>query len=201
MTSISPTTWLYVGSIDGTFVMSPFGSRERKTDGSGESHFEQCNSYDPRIRPWYIAASTGPKDVVILLDISLSMGDPKEMPRLTLAKNALDRLLDTFTFTDYVNIVAFEDTATRLWDESPLMQAIPENIEKLKERVTGLSEKGGTDFNNGFELVFKLLLNATQYEGEDHSHSSQCTRHIIFLTDGEDCSRRISHACSIRYLL
>lgn len=26
------------------------------------------NDYDPRLRPWYIAATSGPKDVVIILD-------------------------------------------------------------------------------------------------------------------------------------
>ena len=26
------------------------------------------NDYDPRVRPWYIAATSGPKDVVIVLD-------------------------------------------------------------------------------------------------------------------------------------
>ena len=26
------------------------------------------NDYDPRTRPWYIAATSGPKDVVIILD-------------------------------------------------------------------------------------------------------------------------------------
>ncbi len=33
------------------------------------------NNYDPRIRPWYVAASTGPKDVVLILDTSGSMGN------------------------------------------------------------------------------------------------------------------------------
>ena len=33
------------------------------------------NNYDPRVRPWYVAASTGPKDVVLILDTSGSMGN------------------------------------------------------------------------------------------------------------------------------
>ena len=31
------------------------------------------NDYDPRVRPWYIAASSGPKDVILVLDTSGSM--------------------------------------------------------------------------------------------------------------------------------
>jgi len=29
------------------------------------------NDYDPRVRPWYIAATSGPKDVVVVLDCRL----------------------------------------------------------------------------------------------------------------------------------
>ena len=31
--------------------------------------------YDPRFRPWFTAATSGPKDVVIVVDASRSMGD------------------------------------------------------------------------------------------------------------------------------
>ena len=33
------------------------------------------NNYDPRVRPWYVAASSGPKDVILVLDVSGSMRD------------------------------------------------------------------------------------------------------------------------------
>lgn len=32
-----------------------------------------CQNYDPRIRPWYIAAITGAKNVIIVIDRSASM--------------------------------------------------------------------------------------------------------------------------------
>ena len=31
------------------------------------------SSYDPRFRPWYVSAASGPKDIVIVLDVSGSM--------------------------------------------------------------------------------------------------------------------------------
>jgi hypothetical protein len=31
---------------------------------------QQCSGYDPRLQPWYIAASSAPKNVVLILDIS-----------------------------------------------------------------------------------------------------------------------------------
>ena len=31
-------------------------------------------NYDPRFRPWYASGSTGPKDVIVVVDVSGSMG-------------------------------------------------------------------------------------------------------------------------------
>ena len=31
--------------------------------------------FDPRLRPWFVSATSGPKDVVIILDMSRSMDD------------------------------------------------------------------------------------------------------------------------------
>ena len=47
---------------------------------------------DPRIRPWYVAASSGPKDVVIVLDVSGSMS---QYGRLDLAKEAAETVINT----------------------------------------------------------------------------------------------------------
>ena len=49
-----------------------YPGREWKTNFAGF-----YNDYDPRTRPWYIAATGGPKDIVIILDCSLSMKGEK----------------------------------------------------------------------------------------------------------------------------
>lgn len=51
-----------------------------------------CGADDPRIRPWYVAASSGPKDVVIVLDVSGSMS---QYGRLDLAKEAAETVINT----------------------------------------------------------------------------------------------------------
>lgn len=53
--------WQYYGSTAGVFRLFP--GREWDTNFAGF-----YNDYDPRLRPWYIAATSGPKDVVIVLD-------------------------------------------------------------------------------------------------------------------------------------
>lgn len=32
-----------------------------------------CDSYDPRFRPWYVAATAGAKNVILIIDVSGSM--------------------------------------------------------------------------------------------------------------------------------
>ena len=52
---------MYFGAANGVFRIYPAISSE------------SCHGYDTRKRPWYIAASSGPKDVIVILDISGSM--------------------------------------------------------------------------------------------------------------------------------
>ena len=56
--------WQYFGSTAG--IARIFPGREWSTNFAGF-----YNDYDPRVRPWYIAATSGPKDVVIILDCRL----------------------------------------------------------------------------------------------------------------------------------
>ena len=60
---------MYFGSASGVFRIYP-------------SSPEICSNYDPRERPWYIAASSGPKNVLLILDISGSMRNDNKLNRL-----------------------------------------------------------------------------------------------------------------------
>mmetsp|Transcript_25508 Transcript_25508/g.51932 ORF Transcript_25508/g.51932 Transcript_25508/m.51932 type:complete len:162 (+) Transcript_25508:465-950(+) len=70
--NVTPS-WTYFGAHNGMFRQIP------------ASHREECGSYDPRRRPWFVAASSGPKDVVLILDVSGSMSD---YGRLSIMKDA-----------------------------------------------------------------------------------------------------------------
>ena len=55
--------WQYYGSAEGVLTAYP---------GVGVS---DCDSYDNRLRPWYVTTATPlPKNIIILLDCSTSMG-------------------------------------------------------------------------------------------------------------------------------
>ena len=65
------------------------------------------SSYDPRYRPWYAGSAIGPKNVVLLMDYSLSMNDQN---RRSLAEEAAARVLGTLNDNDYVGLVTFAAT-------------------------------------------------------------------------------------------
>jgi Mg-chelatase subunit ChlD len=60
------------------------------------------------VRPWYVAASSGPKDIIIILDISGSM---QRYNRLVLAKIAAIKIVDSLTIGDYFAVVVFSSDA------------------------------------------------------------------------------------------
>ena len=39
----------------------------------GNDESGNCKDYDPRMRPWYIAATTGGKNLIVIIDTSGSM--------------------------------------------------------------------------------------------------------------------------------
>jgi hypothetical protein len=80
-------------------------------------------SWDPRYRPWYVNVVTGPKDVVIVLDISGSMSTNPAAKRNIKAIDAMERLMLTFTERDYVGLVLFNDRALVPAEQCPGMSS------------------------------------------------------------------------------
>ncbi|GMH39464.1 hypothetical protein BSKO_07362 [Bryopsis sp. KO-2023] len=187
-------TWSYFGATDGTFRIFPVRQRHRVPDG--DELVQGCAPFDARVRPWYISASTGPKDVVLLIDTSGSMAGPVESPRWDLARKALSSLVETFTPVDFLNVVTFSNQAQALLKKKPLHSGSKSNVKKLLTALKRVLVNGGTDFNNGFGKAFDLLQKASKESAVDTS--SSCTKIIIFLTDGEDCSlSRTGGECSL----
>jgi len=64
----SRCSYQFFGSESGFIRVYPGRPWQRNVIGMRED-------YDARLRPWYVGATSGPKDVVIILDMSRSMGD------------------------------------------------------------------------------------------------------------------------------
>ena len=90
---------MYFGAHNGVFRIFP------------ARHSKSCSSYDNRKRPWYVAASSGPKDIIIILDVSGSM---EWSNRLSLAKSAAIDVINALTIADHFGVVLFSSDARTL---------------------------------------------------------------------------------------
>jgi hypothetical protein len=145
------------------------------TNAKNSKGIGMCDEYDPRFRPWYASTATGPKDVVLILDKSGSMGDAN---RIALAKAAALAVIDTLSDYDYVGIVLFNNNVQAYGDE--LMPANPANKQAAFDWInSNVYEGGGTNFqdslNKGFEILRQSLASGS---------TSMCMRAVMFLTDG-----------------
>ena len=154
----------YFGSHTGAFRIYP------------ARHSEACGVYDPRIRPWYIAGSSGPKNVVLVLDTSGSMAGAK----LEIMKEAAIRVVSTLAVGDRFAIVAFNSVQTTVGDEHLLVTATESNKARFMAAIEEMEAIGATNFYDAFTLAFDMLDRSIAEEA-----SVRCNTAMIFLTDGE----------------
>ena len=102
---------------------------------------EQCaGSYDPRLRPWYSSAASGPKDVVVVIDTSGSMSNKGRMDK---AKDAAKAVIKTLNWADYASIVSFGQWAEQMpAGNGKLLKADEDGRRKLDDYVDSLMPTG-----------------------------------------------------------
>lgn len=141
-----------------------------------------CHVLNPLIRPWYVAATSGPKNVILVLDVSASM---LNYGRLDLAKEAASTVVETLTNVDYATVVLFSDSSEQLLvpqqEPGTLLRASYENISNLSQAVRNISANpvGGTNFEAAITKAFDILdFNSIG------PNFANCSTAILFLTDG-----------------
>jgi len=160
-----PPPWFHYGAHNGVFRIYP-GRQTRS-----------CGGYDPRQRPWYIAASSGPKNVILILDTSGSMRGL----RLELMKQAAKQVINSLTVGDRVAVVEFGSRATLHADRSRyLYEANVVNKKILIKAIDMFYPSGLTNFLDAFQKAFRVLDNSIQEELH-----VPCNTAILFLTDGK----------------
>ena len=153
-----------------------FGSQEGMFRISPGRQWATCGTYDPRIRPWYIAASSGPKNIILVLDTSGSMSGQ----RIELLKTAAIRVVETLTVGDRVAIVPFATTARVIGDsDGRMLVATKANQAYLIDAINGLKAEGETNFYDALESAFDVMDETVGVE----LHVA-CNSAILFLTDG-----------------
>jgi uncharacterized protein YegL len=135
-----------------------------------------CDDYDPRFRPWYASTATGPKDVVLVLDKSGSMGTAG---RINLARTAALAVIDTLSDYDYVGVVLFNNDVMAY--KEYLVPATPDNKGEISSYInSNLVDAGGTNFIDSLTKAFDILQASL-----DAGTTSMCMRAVMFLTDGQ----------------
>ncbi|KAL3787479.1 hypothetical protein HJC23_001129 [Cyclotella cryptica] len=155
---------MYFGSSAGVFRIIP------------AHHSVECGSFDPRRRPWFVAASSGPKDVVLVIDVSGSMDKGR---RMELAKEAASTIVETLSVADRFAIIAFSDVASQIGEEEGLIVATDENKKMMMEQITSLTHSGGTNFYDAFKAAFDAIERTIKDE-----LTTGCNAAILFMTDG-----------------
>ncbi|BFY99384.1 hypothetical protein BsWGS_02424 [Bradybaena similaris] len=171
--------WQYFGSTIGVTRLYP--GREWSNNFGGF-----YDDYDPRVRPWYIQATSGPKDVIIILDCSLSMKGEK----FSIAKAVAKTVIHTLTKQDYVNVICARnshwnevgkwhlyDTRVLSCQQQGLVPATNAHRKDLIEQIEKLKAGGTTELEKGFDTAFSLLRSVPR---------SGCQSIIVFATDGKD---------------
>uniref|UniRef100_A0AAV2IWX2 VWFA domain-containing protein n=1 Tax=Knipowitschia caucasica TaxID=637954 RepID=A0AAV2IWX2_KNICA len=129
--------------------------------------------YDVRRRPWYIQGASSPKDMLILVDASGSVSGLT----LKLIRQSVNRMLETLSDDDYVNVIYFNEKAQDAACFSNLVQANVRNKRILKDAVQGIAAKGITNYKGGFELAFQQLA-------QMNISRAHCNKIIMLFTDG-----------------
>jgi len=165
--------WMYYGAADGSFSIYPGILWPRDKEDT-----TKCGAkYDPRLRPWYLSASNGPKNVIFILDVSGSMS---QNGRLESMKKAAIEMIDSLSFADYIGVVTFSSKAQTLYNLKFLAPAQSRFRDKLKSLVSELKAEGATNYEAALMQAFKVA--DTSYQA---NYDSGYQTAYVFLTDGE----------------
>src|SRR5215470_8205133 len=107
-----------------------------------------------------------PRETIFVLDTSGSMSGAS----IRQAKEALELALTRLAPQDRFNVIEFNSTARRLFDEA--RDATPANLQRAAQWVRRLDARGGTEMAAALHLAL---------DGRD---TTERVRQVIFLTDG-----------------
>ncbi|CAE8651652.1 unnamed protein product [Polarella glacialis] len=133
--------------------------------------------FDPRFRPWCAAGATGPRDIVVVVDVSGSMSTANRYQR---SQHATEAILNTLVWKDFATIILFNSGIAAVYSDV-LVPVTNKNRECMLKWLDEQNWKhGGTNFKVPIEKVF-AVIEASVTAGK----TSTCQRAVMFLTDGQ----------------
>ena len=125
-----------------------------------------------------MSATTGSKNVVIVVDVSKSM----EGARFSMVKLLATGILNTLGIDDFVGIIAFSGSAKILNSDEQLVRATPSNLAILVDKINGVNTSELTNYEQAFNKTGQLLRNSIEHEVG--MRCSKPTNLVLFFTDG-----------------
>jgi len=172
--AFTEVVWQYIGLPNGAMITFPAQQWMETTNGTCLLN-SSCPAFDPRIRPWYGSAITGTQNIVILVDVSVSMG---RYGKLQAVIDGISDIFDTLGSEDYINIIAFNDNAISCPDLAPGLNPVSSNVTTaILNWLNSIIPSNGTNFINPFQMAFNIL-------NPDIIQNTACNNVIIFITDG-----------------
>ena len=160
--------WMHIAHTSGT---------QRSYPGT-PAPYSICVDHDATRDEFYRAAAMGPKDVVVLLDVSSNMCAAQvSSQRMIRARQLVHTILDTLTSLDFVNVVIFNAYSTVLGSSPGLMAATNDTILSLHSAVDGVSCTGRASFVKGLNSAFSVF-------SYNISASSGCQRVVHWISAG-----------------
>ena len=135
-----PFGWQYVGTYTSLFRTFP-------------GHYV-CN-YDPRYRPWYIAGSTGAKNLGIIYNSVSSM---KENRKDLIQLNLMENMINSLTLNDFFGIVTHSDKYKKINDT--LIRATSKQKSQIKNILQEVPINAQGNLNEAFENLYSIFGNS-----------------------------------------
>lgn len=189
--------WAFVSTANGVHRIYP-GQRREHTGPAGA-----CRPYDPRLRPWYASAASGPLDVAIVVDRSAPMrrllpggGGARKTVEQAVVETAKG-LLGTLDWGSYVAVVRYNDAPQILAGFDTFVPATRKNLALLQREVDGLTPAGGTDVAAALGAGISLFERSAA-----RGQTTNCTRVLFLLTGSDDdcvasqCGRASTGPCT-----
>lgn len=166
---------LYAGTTNGLLIKFPGMAFCR--DHSSDDPLLACNPFNPTERPWYITASTGPRDIIFMFDDKISNGSP-------LYKSML-KTLDQLDSRDAVAVRLFDEDKVTPIKYNETRYTTGATVKDLKDTFSqqNVGRTGRSNIRRALEDGFKALQAAK--DGQSVA-TSKCERYIVLMIGSED---------------
>nr|XP_019926041.2 VWFA and cache domain-containing protein 1 isoform X1 [Crassostrea gigas] len=134
-----------------------------------------CDTYDPRFRPYYVSTTTStPRDVVVVVETSASIRGEY----LFEAKHAALTVMESMGVNDRFGLVVFNDIAKTLVGcyENQLVPVTSATKKSMREFLTSQIGEGGANYAAALRKAFMFFKSSTEGLTRDQI--------LLFVTDG-----------------